>query len=480
LLKKLQEKGVGVEKMKVFVVRLDGKSAFIIQLLVKRGVYTVLDRVIFDDFAKAKEFLKNKKNIYLSILSQNMVDEFVLVPSSIQNDNVIRKIIISKLKKDANLNDEIIFNYYPIKEEKESKSILYHIEGIFKKEFDEHLQIISNRSNIKFVTLDRFSLMSISNYCLDVNNYITVYTEKNRTIIDAVKNRELIFSRLNTIAYENEEGLEFTLADDIIKTILYIKQQFRDVEFKTLLVSGSLSENDLLLNHLQKQSGLIVSVIYPYSFIKGMPPLWFNEWIISLGALFAKKEFDFTPSEIKADKQYSLALNIILLLSMLSVGYFGYETYDSYLEYKKDIKQNIILKHRFTKELKSVELLNANQVGKVKEFISLIDENVKQKPFENIYFFNSILQMVNINSLKLEQKGKDFSFLLLFEKKFDDLKSLNKFIKEYNKDLKSLKKIASLESEIRIDYSKRKVSGQLKKSLKKQKRVVPRRRRRRR
>ena len=48
--------------MKLYAIRMDDSNIFVIQLSLKKGVYSVLDKKIFDDLDSAKKFLKNKKN----------------------------------------------------------------------------------------------------------------------------------------------------------------------------------------------------------------------------------------------------------------------------------------------------------------------------------------------------------------------------------------------------------------------------------
>ena len=468
--------------MKLYAIRMDDSNIFVIQLSLKKGVYSVLDKKIFDDLDSAKKFLKKIKNLYLSFLATGMVDVFVSIPTDIKNPKVLKSIIVSKLKEEANITKSVIFNYYPTSIDENTKTTSYHIEGIYQDEYDEYIKAISDLNNIRFVTLDRFSLTSISAYCIKDDDFISVYTEKDRTIVVAAKNGDIIFSRINSVNSQDKDGLDFALADDVIKTVLYIRQQFRDVDFKTLLISGSLVENDLILTHLQNQSGVFIAAMYPYSFIKNLPPIWFNEWIIPFGALFAKEQFNFMPVSIRSIRQYHFALNFLSLFAVVALGYFGSKVFYNFLDYKESMQQNLKLKRDFARELKRTQLLDENRLKESKNYLSIIDQNIKFSPFEDIYTFKPLLEMAKIDSLNWSQQQDDFAFAASFEKSFEKLKNLSQFKKLFDNKAQDIKNKLLFEVKITADYNNKKLKGTIKKISKqeKEKRPSSRRRRRRR
>lgn len=218
---------------------------------------------------KLSSYLKNKKEYFVTTEVEEEIEEKISLPSLLKNHKTIENAISLKLQQNYS-SKKSIFNFSPLPNSEDIENISYAVEGVFEDEYLSALELVGDVNHIKRATTAKFSLLAISNKCLDVDSYFSVYTYGNNIIIIAVHNKKIIFSRSNTIVANNAELRILNTVEEINQTINYARGQFRDVKFSTVAVSGSVAIDDTITEHLFLSLSYIgMSVLYPNTFING-------------------------------------------------------------------------------------------------------------------------------------------------------------------------------------------------------------------
>lgn len=267
--------------------------------------------------AQLREFLKDKNTLYLSIETDEVVDENVDIASDIQNDEIIRKSILKKLGKSISENN-ILSNYYKIFQNLHEKKTTYHIDGVIEKNYLNTLNIVDDLSKIKSATLSKFALLGLSKECIKEESYFSIHAQENKVTVLAVHKNVLIFTRSSSASANNIENREVDMAEEMSQTIFYVQQQFRDIKFSTIALSGSLAVDEVIARNIYMATELPVIILYPNTFLKGMKNAQPQEYIIPIGNLFVPKSMQFLPDELLSLRQFEAVKQLLLAVSVIA------------------------------------------------------------------------------------------------------------------------------------------------------------------
>ena len=97
---------------KFCAINIQNSHVVLLDVEKKGKNYSIVEYSVIDK-SELPKHIKNKKNIFLSIEQDEVVDEKISIESVIKNDSVIRSIILRKLQE-SNPNERILFNYSPL------------------------------------------------------------------------------------------------------------------------------------------------------------------------------------------------------------------------------------------------------------------------------------------------------------------------------------------------------------------------------
>lgn len=380
------------------------------------------------DICKLSAFLKNKKSYYITITQEEIIDEKIEIESAIKSDSVIRKIIYAKLTE-SGLHKKIIFNYRPIDELKNSKKITYQVDGVYEDDCLRLLKKIDNHSEIKSVSTNKFALFGISCRCIQDNSYFSINTFEDKLIIIVVHNNTLIFSREYTIIASDSEERKKKFIEEITQTIAYTQQHFRDIKFSFIALSGSISVDDDILEHIYILSGLGVCTLYPNTFVKGVKNQELHDIIISIGGWLIPQKYQFIPTSVLGTNRYYKISKIIAVFSFILFLAASAFTYKQFEEYSKSFKEYEVIRNKAFELHKSTKIYSDKELLDYLDHIQITKNYMQYHPIDSIAAIKPLIKLQKPQNITWDHNDDFMSISAPFKHSFNTLGELYDFEK---------------------------------------------------
>lgn len=436
------------------ICAINVQSDYIAALVVekKHNFFNLIDSQNIE-LSDLSEFLKDKKSYYLSVEQDEVIDEKISIESVVKNDNVIRNLILRKLYSGVD-NKQIIFNYYPLPNTQNDDKTAYQIDGVYEESYLSSLKLISNQNEIKRATTNKFSLLGISCECIKAKSYFSIHTQANKITIIAIHNNSMIFSRVNKIIADNAQDRKTNIVDEVTQTIAYVQQQFRDIDFSLVALSGSLAIDDVIIEHIHMSSGLSVTVLYPNTFIRGFQNEESQQYIFAIGSLFIQKRYQFLPNLILGIKQYNLISKILLVSSIIFIflsSFFAYEKFDSYYN---SLQKYEIVKHRLDKVAINTNMYSSEELNKSLKYLELSEKYMQFHPLDIILSLKQLIKLQKPEEVTWSYDNENLKFSATFKRSFKTLGELNKFEKLFLTEFEDINSTFSKNYSTKSDYKK--------------------------
>ncbi len=433
---------------------LNIQNDYVTVLAVKssRRVFSIIEYQVIET-SELAEYLKDKKSYCISIEQNESIDEKISLASVIKNDNIIRNSILRKLHE-STTKQSILFNYHLLPENQNDEQRSYQIDGVYEKEYLSSLKFIPDWGNIQSSTTNKFSLFSLSQQCIQEESYFSVHTYTDKVTILAVHKGTLIFSRLNTIVASNAEIRKMNLVEEITQTIAYVQQQFRDIKFSTIALSGAIALDDDIPEHIYMSSSLTITVLYPNTFIQGIIDEKPQHYIFSLGSIFVPKKFQFLPASIFALRQYNLGSKILLAASallVLSVSFFAYEKFASYSDALESYE---LIKSRLIRLAHQTDTYSQEELQKSLNYLQISEKYLQYHPSDILYSLKPLIELQKPQELQWKYLENTLTLSVTFKQSFYTLEELYQFEKKFYKAFNNLDKTFHNSYTTKTDYTK--------------------------
>jgi hypothetical protein len=469
---------------KFYSISIGERFVNILYIEKKKARYEVIsDHIV--DISEVSKFLQNKSNFYIVIDVDESIDDTVVVPSVIKKDTVLRSYILKKFKNSL-VTKQLLLNYHKISHDAEESTITYKVDAIVEKTYVEKLNLIKDWLEIKSVSINKFSLLNISRKCytnVDGFGYFSIYTHKNFITVLAIDdNGNLIFERSSNIKPDTPEMLQLTMVEEINQTISYVKQQFRNVEFSTILISGSMALDDIVAEHLLLSSNLSIAVIYPNTFISGLRNEEPQHYIITLGSFLIKKQEQFLPNKIFSLREYKFITTFLMIISFSVLFITAYFTYEKYIDYSDELERYDNIKSRLIRMVRETDTYSQKDLEISWKHLQIAERFLKDSPTDYLLKLKPLIELVKPKKYRYNNQKQDIPDLEIdFEKKFISLSKLHQFEKNFFDSYNKINKDKSLNYKDKTNYKDMVffVSISNKKSTKKAKHMSHRRRRKR-
>ncbi len=371
---------------------------------------------------------KKITNAYITFTPSELIIKKVEINSSIK-ESLIPSIIKAKLSKE--IKKDFTFSYFL--EKKEDNINIFRVEVILKKEI---LNIISKlkTKNINLITTDYHSLFSISKQYFK-DDFISIYLTKDN-IIYVMGKEKLNFFRSAPVLDTPEE-----IANDINRTIIYFKQQSKNLGLNNILISG---DNELINNIY---SYINAPISQPLSTIENISDKKFNEYFLIFGTLFSNT--NFLPEEIKTFKLFNKLFILLSVFILGIIGYFGYLTFEKYTLVLENETALYKKQAYFLKLKESTKFMNEKTLDYYLEFISLEKKAQKAYFLDKIATLKPIFEYMSPKSITVDKNIR-----IDFTKHFDSFKEL---IKQKNK-IEEILKTMNVKYQIQPNYESKKIS----------------------
>jgi len=426
--------------------------AFILYLEKKNNDIVVLSSETVEH-DKLEEFCKDKNNIYLSVEQEFEYSIILSIPVAIANSRNVKNYILYKIQE-ANQNVDVLFNYKKFPKQNDEKNIDYGIEALDENRYLDALKFVGHYSKIKSSTTKKFALLSIANKCIDNDYYICVYTYANTILILAVEQKELIFSRSATIDSQTPETMQIEIAENITHTISYIYNEFRDIAFTTLILSGSIALDDVIPQHIAMFNDLNIAILYPNTFVKNLNADESQEYILPLGTALIEKDDQFIPKKILGFRQFDSITAVTILLSFIILIATSYFTFVAYENYADLTQKNQLLKQKYLHAISQAKMLPKRELENYEYTIDMTKKYLKDSPADVIIQLKPLVSLLKPSKFKYTNEKGNILFTLSFEKQFDALVNLYKFEKEFDTKFNALKDKLKITKKMTVDYKK--------------------------
>lgn len=380
---------------------------------------------------KLSSYLKNKKEYFVTTEVEEEIEEKISLPSLLKNHKTIENAISLKLQQNYS-SKKSIFNFSPLPNSEDIENISYAVEGVFEDEYLSALELVGDVNHIKRATTAKFSLLAISNKCLDVDSYFSVYTYGNNIIIIAVHNKKIIFSRSNTIVANNAELRILNTVEEINQTINYARGQFRDVKFSTVAVSGSVAIDDTITEHLFLSLSYIgMSVLYPNTFINGLSDEEAQICMLSIGSLFIDKFENFIPKSILGSRQFNIASDVMLYISLVFMIVSSIVAFESYMNYSdsKDIYESN--RTKLMQSIKKSKTYSKEELNESLNYLQIAQKYLKYNLIDLLIDIKPLMLLHKPDIIEWSHKEDIVSLKATFTKQFNSLEELYSFEKEF-------------------------------------------------
>ena len=466
---------------KVYAVGIHDQFCSVLLIEKKRRYYEIVEEEILQT-DELFSYLQDKKPYYVVIHLEELLDDVITVPSAIKNKKALYSYVLRRFKESLPTKD-LLFNYHKISEDKDEKKVTYKIDAVSKKEYTKYLRLIPDWKSIKSATIDKFALLNITRKCFKPSKglgYFSVYTYGNSVTVLAIDEHEqLLFDRTsNTVGgVEKSQYLNFTA--EINQTIAYVQQQFRSNEFSTVIISGSLSLDDEVAEHLHFSTGMGIGVLYPNTFLKGLQNEEPQQYIVALGSLFVTKKDMFLPAEVFSLRQYAFSLNFLLTMSLLALVGSTYMAYEGLERYSAILQRYDTIKDRLLHLIKTTDTYQLEKLRQSYTHLQIAERFLKSHPLDVLIELRPLLNMLPPQTYRYDDHDKQEPTIeLSFQKQQDSLEALYTFEKSFKSLFEKLNKEQKWTLEVHNDYAKIIFKAKITTSQKPQPKQRRRRRRR--
>ena len=467
---------------KFYSVSIHGEFANVLCIEKKRAFYNITSEEVVDLVA-LPAYLKNKRSFYVVIAIDELIDEVVTVPSVIKNKQVLQSYILKRFK-DSLPTKNILLNFHKIAEDKEESTISYKVDAVAEKEYIKNLELIPDWKEIRSATIDKFALLNLTRKCytpLKGYGYFSVYTHGNMVTVLAIDERDdLLFERTSTSVSGVDNSQYLNIVEEVNQTIAYVKQQFRSVDFSTLVVSGSLALDDQAAEHLLFSTNLGVAVMYPNTFIKGLVDEEPQQYIITLGSFLVNKADMFLPDKVYSLREYEIVTISLMFISTLAFVVSTYLAYEQYSYYSDALDRYDNIKSKLLHMIRTTDTYSLQELEKSYKHLQIAEKYLRYHPADILLKLKPLIELLPPSHYLFDDKNsKEPTFSFRFTKKFTNLSDLYSFQQNFLGEFSSLNGNNTMKYSESTDYSNMKFIVDIMSNAKKKAPIVHRRRRRR-
>ena len=408
------------------------------------------EHLIFDDLESLKNFIKNKNNINFLLFENHFLKSSISLSRNISDRSSINSMIFSKLQKEYSNIDAIRFKYSVAEDNPKKDNIKYSINGLYQdsKSYTTFNQL-KTYENSNLISLENYSLYQFCKMRLPTHSFISVYVDIKNMVIVAGDKDELYYSRNEVISPSSS-----SIAQEIVKNVLFAKQRVRDVKFNALILNGTVFEDESIYQTVYEQINIPVSsFMFDTKMYQNFTPKVFNETLLDIGSLDMPYEFDFTSGFIKSHIQFNKTLKLYIPLMFILLVYFGVESYSKFGEYSKLNQEYQSQLHSISDRSKDL-VIKYNQKDTLYGFVDTLKTANNNDILNQISNIKDSLELVNNSNIGIVIKAdltnfswedKEISQLSFSrQKQFVNLNELNRFKNKLNGLSLKLKKNAKV------------------------------------
>ncbi len=452
-----------------YAVNIQNDTAAVLLVRKERSTYEILENKVLKP-SEITHFSTKKRSIYASIDQDDVLNENINIPTAIKKDNVIQSMILRKFSNIIQ-NRKIILNYHILSENSANNTTMYQVDGVYEDDYVDTLHTLEKLGEIKSTTSGRFALLGLSEQCIKDESYLTVYTQSNKVEILAVHKGLPIFNRVVTIVTNSLENQQTSIVNEISTTITYVNRLFHDIEFSTIALSGSIAMDEIVSEHLYTLIQIPITVLYPNTFMLGLPNEKAQHFILALGSYFVPKSCQFLPLSLVGAHQYRFLQNMLLVASIIILLFISFLTYEKYESYNETLEQYESIKDRLIQMVRKTDTYAQEDLQYSLRYLQIGEKYFRYHPSDLLLALKPLIMLQKPEHFNWEYYENEPKFSVTFAKPFESLDALYQFEKRFQKQFNNIKTTQPLTFLNQTDYVNMQFKGIV--SMEKTKEAMP-------
>jgi len=435
-----------------YAVNIQHETATVLLMKKRKNNYIVLEHQLLK-LSELTQYLKKKSALYVSINQDDMLNESISIPTPIKKNTIIKS-MIQRNFSEVILNRKILLTYNKISENKNDNTTSYQINGVYEENYTQILHNLEIQNRIKSATAGRLALLGLSLQCVNAESYFLIHTQGVRIDILAIHKGVSIFDRVGILMVNDTQSHQIDIINEITNTITYVQQNMRDIAFSTIVLSGSITMNHTVPEHLYTITKYAIATLYPNTFISGLPNEKAQDFILALGSYFVPKSYQFLPDSLLGKHQYMLTQNLLLTVSVMLFFSTSVFTYEQYTNYNDALKQHKAIKNKFIHKIKYADTYSQDELQKSQKYLSLVQKHLHHHPSDLFIALKSLIMLQKPEQWRWNHDEVQPKLITTFKKSFSSLDALHQFKKRFQKQFKKINTSFALTLLDQTNYSK--------------------------
>ncbi|MCW8822288.1 MAG: hypothetical protein OQK45_08665, partial [Sulfurovum sp.] len=364
-----------------------------------------------------------------------------------------------------------ILNYNILSEDSANNTTIYQVDGVYEDDYVNTLNPLEKLGDIKSTTSGRFALLGLSEQCIKDESYLTVYTQGNKVDILAVHKGIPIFNRVVTVVTNDLEDQQTSIVNEISTTITYINRLFHDIEFSTIALSGSIAMDEIVSERLYTLTQIPIAVLYPNTFMLGLPNEKAQDFILALGSYFVPKSCQFLPLTLVSVHQYRFLQNMLLVGSIVILLFISFLTYEKYESYNETLEQYESIKDRLIQMVRKTDTYAQDDLQYSLRYLEIGEKYFRYHPSDLLLALKPLIMLQKPEHFNWEYYENEPKFSVTFTKPFESLDALYQFEKRFQNQFNQIKTTQPLTFLNQTDYVKMQFKGII--SMEKAQKALP-------
>ena len=459
-----------------YAVNIQHDTATVLLIKKRKNNYIVLEHQLLK-LSELTQYLKRKSTLYISINQDDMLNENITIPTAIKKDTIIKSMIRRNFSE-VILNREVLLTYNKISENKNNNTTLYQVNGVYEDNYTQILHNLEIQNRIKSATAGRLALLGLSLQCINAESYFLIHTQGIRIDILAIHKGVSIFDRVGILMGDDTQSHQIDIINEVTNTITYVQQNMRDIPFSTIVLSGSITMDYTVPEHLYTVTKYAITTLYPNTFISGLPNEKAQDFILALGSYFVPKSYQLLPDSLLSKHQYMLMQNLLLAVSIMLFFSTSVFTNEQYKNYNDTLNQHEAIKNKFIHKIKYADTYSQDELQKSQEYLRLVQKYLQHHPSDLFITLKSLIMMQKPERWSWNYDEVQPKLITTFQKSFSSLNALHQFKKRFQKQFKKIHTSFALTLLDQTNYSKMQFNATI--SIRKTKKIPLRHTRRRR
>ncbi|MDO8453568.1 MAG: hypothetical protein Q7S59_03235, partial [Sulfurimonas sp.] len=247
---------------------------------------------------------------------------------------------------------------------------------------------------------------------------------------------------------------EVDIAGEINQTIFYVQQQFRDIKFSTIVLSGFLATDEVIAKNIYMTTELPVTILYPNTFLKGMKNAQPQEYIIPLGNLFVPRNMQFLPDLLLALRQFKVVKQLLLAASVIALFVTSFLAYEKFNIYYDSLKRYETIKSHLASMTLDVNTYSLSELGTSLKNLEITEKYLQRHPADIILALKPLIELQKPEVFNWKDKENTQELEARFIKSFDSLTALYQFEKKFMNEFENIDITIGLTYSTHTDYKK--------------------------